>query len=166
MAKQNNNNFWYTDDINILNSKSLENEITRIYPPEIVCNRENSNENSGHFLELDIFIENGKFETKLFDKRREFDFEIVKYPDVQSNIPNRILYNVFVSQILRYARVCSNFQDFQTESRILITKFSYKGCKIDQLKSKTYSCINSHIPDFSKFNMRVNDILEILFPLM
>ena len=68
IAKQNNNNSWYIDDINILNNKSFENEITRIYPPEIVCNRENSNENSGHFLELDIFIENGKFETKLFEK--------------------------------------------------------------------------------------------------
>ena len=166
IAKQNNNNSRYIDDINILNNRSFENELTRIYPSEIICNRENINENSGHFLELDITIENGKFKTKLFDKRREFDFEIVKYPDTRSNIPDRIVYSTYVSQLLRCMRVCCDFEDFQAESRVLISKFFDKGCKIDRLKSKTNSCINSHILDFSKFNMRVKNVLEILFPLM
>ena len=149
-----------------MNNISFKNELTRIYPSEIICNRENINEDSGHFLELDITIENGKFKTKLFDKRREFDFEIVKYPDTRSNIPDRIVYSTFVSQLLRCMRICCNFEDFQAESLVLISKFSEKGCKIDRLKSKTISCINSHILDFSKFNMRVKDVLEILFPLM
>ena len=91
-AKQNNNNSRFIDDINILNNQHFEDQIRLIYPPEITCNRENLTDISGHFLEIDISIESEKFRTKIFDKRDDFSFDIVKYPDTKSNIPDSIVY--------------------------------------------------------------------------
>ena len=41
------------------------------------------------------------------DKRDDFDFPVVNYPYLSSNIPESPAYGVFVSQLIRYDRVCS-----------------------------------------------------------
>ena len=54
------------------------------------------------------FDEDGKLFTRLYDKRDDFDFPIVNCPwYLSSNIPESPTYGVFVSQLMRYARVCS-----------------------------------------------------------
>ena len=49
-AKQNYNNCCYIDDINTLNNKVFEDQISLIYPQEIICNRENNSELRGRLL--------------------------------------------------------------------------------------------------------------------
>ena len=62
---------------NTLNNRVFEEQIQSIYPNEIVCNRENLTNTKGHFLEIDNSITStGKFQTKIFDKRDEFNFDI------------------------------------------------------------------------------------------
>ena len=48
------------------------------------------------------FDEDGKLFTRLYDKRDDLDF-----PYLSSNIPESHAFDVFVSQFIRYARVCS-----------------------------------------------------------
>ena len=43
-------------------------------------------------------------------KRDEFDFPIVNCPYLSSNIPESPAYGVFVSQLIRFARVCSKYE--------------------------------------------------------
>ena len=81
--KQNNNNSRFIDDINTLNNRVFEEQIKQIYPTEIKCNRENPTDISGHFLEVDITVK--KFVTKIFDKRDDFNFKIVKFPHIMWN---------------------------------------------------------------------------------
>ena len=40
------------------------------------------------------------------------DFPIVKFPYLSRNIPESPAYGVFISQLIRYARVCSKYEDF------------------------------------------------------
>ena len=42
-----------------------------------------------------------------YDKRDDFDFPIVNVSYLSSNIPESLAYGVFVSQLIRYALVCS-----------------------------------------------------------
>ena len=68
----------------------------------------------GHELTFpfDISITStGKFQTMIFEKRDEFNFDIVKYPSINSNISDQTVYSVFVSQTLRLLRVCSEFNE-------------------------------------------------------
>lgn len=47
------------------------------------------------YLDLDLEIRDGKIHTKLYDKRDAFGFEIVNYPDLSGNIPEKQSYGVF-----------------------------------------------------------------------
>ena len=50
------------------------------------------------------WIVNGKLTTRLYDKRDDFNFPIVNFPFLSSNIPSAPAYGVYVSQLIRYAR--------------------------------------------------------------
>ena len=63
-------------------------------------------------LWIDISIHNKKFVTKIYDKRDDFNFEIIKYPSTSSNIHDSTLHAVFISQLIRYAWVCNNVEYF------------------------------------------------------
>ena len=52
--------------------------------------------------------------TKLDDKRDAFGFHIVNFPFMSSDIPSAPAYSVYASQLVRYARCCSNYSDFNT----------------------------------------------------
>ena len=53
------------------------------------------------------------FSTKLCDKRDDFDFHIVNFPFMLSNIPSGPSYGVYIAQLIRYARCCSYYDDFR-----------------------------------------------------
>jgi hypothetical protein len=50
--------------------------------------------------------------TKLSDKRDDFNFPIVNFPFICSNIPTASSYGVYISQLIRYSRACGSYQDF------------------------------------------------------
>ena len=62
-----------------------------------------------------------RLQVKLYDKRDDFNFNIVNFPFLSSNIPQSPAYGVYVSQLIRYARASSAYSDF------LIFIYSY-GC--------------------------------------
>ena len=58
----------------------------------------------------------------LYDKRHEFGFQIVNFPFMSNNIPSAPAYSVYVSQLIRYARCCSNYSDFLLRHRAPVTR--------------------------------------------
>jgi hypothetical protein len=162
-AKQNNKNSRFIDDINTLNNGVFEDQIKEIYPQEITCNRENLTDVSGHFLEVDITIKDGKFVTKIFDKRDDFNFKIIKFPHIKSNIPDCIVFNTFISQLVRIARVCSSFQEFQKIFKVLIQNFNENGCPNEILLRRAKKAFLANSETFSKFKVTLKDFLSSAF---
>ena len=61
---------------------------------------------SACYLDLHLEIDSrGKLTTKLYDKRDSFNFPIVNFPFMSSNIPSAPAYGVYISQLIRYSRV-------------------------------------------------------------
>ena len=54
-------------------------------------------------LEIDIA---GRLRTQLYNKRGNFNFPIVNFPFICSNIPETPGYGEYISQLLRYPRAC------------------------------------------------------------
>ena len=54
------------------------------------------------FLDLDIIIEDGRFVSKLYDKRRDFVFKVITFPNLRSNIPNKTSYGTFIGKNFSY----------------------------------------------------------------
>ena len=61
--------------------------VDRIYPIELQLNRENSSDTRAPFLDLNLCISNGTVSTKIYDKRDDFDFDIVNFPFLDGDVP-------------------------------------------------------------------------------
>ena len=140
-----NNTSRFIDDLGTLNNDGiLASEKERIYPVELVLNEENQDDNHATFLDIQVDIEGKKFKTKTYDKREDYKFEIVNYPDLSGNIPHGAAYGVYTSQIIRYGRVCSRTEDFIVRVKLLTKKLIRKGFIISRLKNTMKKCLGKH----------------------
>ena len=95
--------YRYIDDV--LSIYKFGDYINIIYPVELEI-KDTTNADH-HALYLDLLLKYDKFhrlQVKLYDKRDDFNFDIVNFPFLCSNIPQSPAYGVFVSQLIRYAR--------------------------------------------------------------
>ena len=72
----------------------------------------NSSDTEAPFLDLNLSITNGIVSSKIYDKRDDFNFEIINFPFLDIDVPRSPSYGVYISQLIRFARVCSNVNDF------------------------------------------------------
>ena len=78
-----------------------------IYPRELEIKETTETATSSSYLDCNLYIDNGKLSTRLYDKRDDFNFPIANFPFLSSYIPSAPAYGVYVSQLIRYARACS-----------------------------------------------------------
>ena len=101
--------------------------VNQIYPPELQLNKANTSGTEDSFLGLHLSIFNGFVEPKIYDKRDDFDFDIVNFPFLDGDVPLRPSYGVYISQLIRFARVCSHVDDFNTRNKCLTAKLLKQG---------------------------------------
>ena len=65
-------------------------------------------------MDLYLSISDGFVKTKIFDKRDDFDFDIVNFPFLDGDVPRSTSYGVNISQLIRFARVSSHVDDLNT----------------------------------------------------
>ena len=70
----------YLDDLLNIDNPYFEGMVNRIYPPELQLNKANTSDTEAPFLDLHLFISNGFVSSKIYDKRDDFDFDIVNFP--------------------------------------------------------------------------------------
>ena len=68
------------------------------------------------FLDLHLSFSNGFVSSKIYDKRDDIDFDTVNLPFLDGDVPRRPSYEVYISQLIRFARVCSHVNDFNTRN--------------------------------------------------
>ena len=78
--------FGYIDDAHSINNRSFHN-LHIIYPPELEIKETTDTSTSVSYLDLLLSVTGGTLSTKLYDKRDNFDFRIVNFPFICSNIP-------------------------------------------------------------------------------
>ena len=89
---------------------------------ELKLNKANTSDTEAPFLDLHPSIFNGFVSSKIYDKRDGFDFDIVNFPILDSDVPRRPSYGVYISQLIRFARVCSDVDDFSARNKCLTAK--------------------------------------------
>ena len=92
--------------------------VNHIYPSEFQLNKANVSDTEVSFLDLHLCISDGFIKTKTFDKRDDFDFGIVNFPFLDGDIPRSTCYGVYISQLVRLARVSSHVDDFNTRNKV------------------------------------------------
>ena len=125
-------------------------EKAKIYPVELMLNVhdvENQDDNHATFLDIEVNVEGDQFKTKIYDKRENYKFEIVNYPDLSDDIPHGAAYGVYTSQVIRYARVCNEHDEaeyFKKRVKVLTNKLIKKGFTINCLKNTMKKCLGKH----------------------
>ena len=77
-------------------------------------------------LILDLFITNGIVSSKIYDKRDDFNLKIVNFPLPGGHLPispSSCPYGVYISQLIRFARVCSNVSDFNKRNQFRLLSY-------------------------------------------
>ena len=93
--------------------------VNQIYLPELQLNKANTSDTEAPFLDLHFSIATGFVSSKSYDKYDDFDFDIVNFPFLDGDVPRRPSYGVYVSQLKRFARICSHVDDFNTRNKCL-----------------------------------------------
>ena len=139
--------FRYIDDLIALNNPLFDEYVGEIYHKSLVLNKENKVDNEATFLDLKIKVHNGRFITNLYDKRDDFDFEIVKNMNLSGNIPFSKSHGVLVGQLLRYAKSCYHRSHFIQRARSLIERLlaQYFSNNLLRRKSVTFYDRYNHI---------------------
>ena len=109
----------YLDDLLNIDNPYFEQMVGQIYPIELQLNRANSSDTEASFLELNLSITKGIVSSKIYDKRDDFNFEIVNFPFLDGDVPRSPSYGVYISHFIRFARVGSNVEDFNNRNLFL-----------------------------------------------
>ena len=79
----------YLNDLLNIGNPYFEGMINRIYPPELQLNKANTSDTEApFFLDLHLSISNGFVSSKIYDKRDDFDFDIVNFPFLDGDLPS------------------------------------------------------------------------------
>ena len=73
-----NSTFRQLDDLHNIDNPYFEGMVIQIYPPELQLNKANTSDTEAPFLDLYLSVSKGLVSFKIYDKRDDFDFDIVK----------------------------------------------------------------------------------------
>ena len=107
-----------------------------------------------------LSISNGFVSSKIYDKCDDFDFDIVNFPFLDGDVPRRPSYGVYISQLIRFARVCSHVDDFNTRNKCLTAKLLRQGYRYHKLRKALSKFYRRHYELISKFNVGLKSLLH------
>ena len=135
-------------------------DFSQIYPSELQLNKVNTSDTEASFLDLYLSISNDIVSTKIYDKRDDFNFDIVNFPFLDGDVPRSTSYGVYISQLIRFARASSYVADFNTHNKLLTQKLlkqGYQYYKLHKTFSKFYRLYYALI---SKFQVGLESLLR------
>ena len=85
------------NDLLNIDNTFFDSMVYHIYSSELHSNKANDSDTEASFLDLHFSISDGFVKTKSFDKRDDFDFDIVNFPFLDGDVPRSIPYGVNIS---------------------------------------------------------------------
>ena len=165
LARSFNLSYRYIDDLIVFSNKKFRDYVKHTYPTELSVEKANRLDDQADYLDLTFTIEqNSRLSTKLYDKRDDFNFRIVVFPFMSSNIPSSPSYGVYISQLIRYARCCTYYDDFTYRHKLLVDRLLSQGYKINRLRNSFNKFYGRYTDQVMKYQKSVRDMVNDSFP--
>ena len=133
------------DDLLNIDNPYFAQMVSQIYPSELQLYKANPSDTEVLFLLSLVFNTNGIVSTKIYGKRDDFNLEIVNFPFLDGDVPHSPSYGVYASQHIRFARVCSNVDEFNARNKFLTSKLLKQGYQYHKLRKSFSKLItNTH----------------------
>ena len=143
----------YLDNLPNIDNPYFEGMVNQIYPPELKLNKANTSDAETPFLDLHLSNSYGFVSFKIYDKCDDFDFDIVIFPFLDGDVPRPPSYEVYISQLIRFARVCSHVEDFNARNKCLTAKPLKQGYRYHKLRKAFSKFYRRHYEMISKFSV-------------
>ena len=151
LAKLLSNTFRYIDDICVVNYKHFDSLLHKIYPADLLADRNGNDDKAVVYLDVNLIIDSDGLRTTVFHKVEDFDFPVVLLTFPDSAIPYNMGINVFAGQVLRYCRICSHLTDLIWRINKTLLVMSSRGYCIYKLKTCTEKILSNHDDLLVKF---------------
>ena len=149
----------YLDDLLNIDNINFEHMVDLIYPAERQLNKADSSDTEAPFWDLNLTISNGTVSTKLYDKRDDFDFDIVNIPSFDGDVPRRTSYRVYISQLIRFARASYNVGYFNCRNKTFTAKLLRQGGRYHKLRKTFSKFYRRHSGLVEKYNASLRKLL-------
>ena len=161
VARKFGNIFRFTDDlIAIKDGKEFENHYNEIYPPELILKNKKTSHKEATFLDLHLCINKGQIQTSLFDKRKSYNFNAVRFACKSSNIPSKMFFATISAEILRICRTTSSVAQFIKTSKVFLHRMLRQGADPLNVEKILVKMINRHALQFEKYNTNYRDLIQ------
>ena len=150
----------YLDDLLNIDNTDFDRMVDSIYPTELQLNKANSSNTEAPFLFKSIYISNGTVSTKIYDKRDDFDFNIVNFPFLDGDVPRRTSNWVYISQLIRFARASSNLNGFNYRNKALTAKLHRQGYRYFKLRKALSKFYRRHSALLVKYSVSLKTLLQ------
>ena len=85
---------------------------------------------------------------------------IVNFPFLDGDVPRRASYGVYISHLIRFARVCNHVADFNPRNKCLTAKLLQQGYWYHKLRKSFSKFYRRHYELISKFNVGLKTLLR------
>ena len=143
----------YLDDLLNIDNPYFEGMVYKIYPPELQLNKANTTDAKAPFwihiflLQMDLFL------LKFMINARTLLLIIV-------NFPRRASYDVYISQLIMFARVCNYVADFNARNKCLTAKLYQQDYRYHKFRKTCSILYSRHYELISKFNVGLKTLLR------
>ena len=147
----------YLDDLLHIDNTFFDSMVNHIYPSELQLNKAYVSDTEASFLYLHLSISDVLVKTKNFDKRDDFDFDIVNFLFLDGDVPRSTSYGVYIPQLIRFARVFGHVHNFNTPNKVLTAKLLRQGYRYHELRKAFSKFYRRHFDLVSEYNVGLKD---------
>ena len=137
----------YLDDLLNIDNIHSEQMVQRIYPTD----KANVSDTEAAFLDLNLSSHN---DTKIYDKRNDFNFDIANFPFLDGDVTRCPSYGEYISQLIRFARASSHVTVFNDRNNFLTAKLLKQGYRYHKLRKAFSKFYNRHFELIEKISCR------------
>ena len=101
-----------------------------------------------------------RFFLVIYDKRDDFDSDIVNFPLLDGDVPRRTSYGVYISQLIRFANASSNLNDFNYRNKALTAKLLRQGYCYFKLRKAFSKFYRRHSALLEKYSVSLKTLLQ------
>ena len=153
LARLLSNTSRYIDDLCFINYRNFVSIIDSIYPSELSAERNGEDNKNVEYLDVKLKVADGNLQTSVFHKVDNFKFKVILLTFPDSLIPYKMGLNVFAGQVVRYARICSQFSDFVDKTRKTVNLLISRGYARHKLQSHMERSLHKNSNFLHKFGV-------------
>ena len=150
----------YLDDLLNIDNIHFEHMVHGIYTAELQLNKANASDTEAAFLDLNLSIHNDIVSTKIYDKRDDFNFDIVNFPFLDGDVPRRPAYGVYILQLILFARASTHVTDFNNRNKFLTAKLLKQGYRYHKLLKAFSKFYRRHFELIAKYHVSLKKLMQ------